>query len=112
MASQDSDIEARQQGAIETAQAASQDPQSHIRPETVEKKLVDETRKAGFPAYQFDPDASPEDKAAAAESVRGLFILHLSCESSLTRRVQQRVPPGFHHDREPKAVGVVTDKAS
>ncbi|KAL4948242.1 C2 domain-containing protein [Aspergillus filifer] len=89
MVSQNSDIEAKQQGAIETAQAASQDPQSHIRPETVEKKLVDETRKAGFPAYQFDPDASPEEKAAAAES---------------------RVPPGFHHDREPKAVGVVTDK--
>ncbi|KAL4801980.1 hypothetical protein BDV18DRAFT_147987 [Aspergillus unguis] len=90
MASQSAEnAEAKQQGAIETAQAAAQDPQSHIQPDTVEKKLVDETRKAGLPAYQFDPDASPEEKAAAAEA---------------------RVPPGFHHDREPKGVGVITDK--
>ncbi|KAL4771021.1 hypothetical protein BDW60DRAFT_71742 [Aspergillus nidulans var. acristatus] len=90
MASQNAEsTELKQQGAIETAQAASQDPQSHIQPETVEKKLVEETRKAGLPAYQFNPDASPEEKAAEAES---------------------RVPPGFHHDREPKAIGVITDK--
>ncbi|KAL4991822.1 hypothetical protein BDW68DRAFT_127780 [Aspergillus falconensis] len=90
MASQNAETtELKQQGAIETAQAAYQDPQSHIQPETVEKKLVDETRKAGLPAYQFDPDASPEEKAAVAEA---------------------RVPPGFHHAREPKAVGVITDK--
>jgi hypothetical protein len=61
--------ELKQQGAIETAQAAAQDPGSHIRPETVEQKLVDENLKAGLPAYQFDPDASPEEKAAAAEAV-------------------------------------------
>ncbi|KAL2824799.1 hypothetical protein BDW59DRAFT_82737 [Aspergillus cavernicola] len=81
--------ELKQQGAIETAQAASQDPQSHLNTEIVEQKLVDEGRKAGLPAYQFDPDASPEEKAAAAES---------------------HVPPGFHHDRKPKTVGVITDK--
>ncbi|KAL3465175.1 C2 domain-containing protein [Aspergillus heterothallicus] len=81
--------ELKQQGAIETAQAAAQDPKSHIQPETVEQKLVDENRKAGLPAYQFDPDASPEEKAAAAEA---------------------QVPPGFHHERKPKGVGVITDK--
>ncbi|KAJ0420392.1 C2 domain-containing protein [Aspergillus carlsbadensis] len=81
--------ELKQQGAIETAQAAAQDPGSHIRPETVEQKLVDENRKAGLPAYQFDPDASPEEKAAVAEA---------------------HVPPGFHHERKPKGVGVITDK--
>lgn len=70
MASQNAEnAESKQRGAIETAQAASQDPQSHIQPDTVEKKLVDQNREAGLPAYQFDPDASPEDKAAAAESV-------------------------------------------
>ncbi|KAL3479044.1 hypothetical protein BJX99DRAFT_89862 [Aspergillus californicus] len=90
MASENIDkTELKQQGAIETAEAASQDPQSHINPEVVEQKLVDETRKAGIPAYQFNPDASPEAKAAAAES---------------------QVPPNFHHDRKPKGVGVITDK--
>lgn len=62
--------EMKQQGAIEAAEAAARDPKSHISSETVEKKLVDENRKAGFPAYQFDPDASPEEKAAEAEAVR------------------------------------------
>ncbi|KAL2808922.1 C2 domain-containing protein [Aspergillus granulosus] len=81
--------ELKQQGVLEAAEAAAQDPQSHIQPETVEQKLVDESRKAGIPAYQFDPDASPEAKAAAAEA---------------------QVPAGFHHERTPKGVGVVTDK--
>ncbi|PWY62747.1 membrane bound C2 domain protein vp115 [Aspergillus eucalypticola CBS 122712] len=92
MASQDvegSKAELKQQGAIEVAQQASQDPQSHLRAEAVEKALVEETRKAGVPAYQFDPDASPDDKAAAARA---------------------RLPPGFHHDHKPKGVAVVTDK--
>ncbi|EAW20924.1 putative membrane bound C2 domain protein (vp115) [Aspergillus fischeri NRRL 181] len=80
--------ELRQQGAIETAQEASKDPQSKLRPETVEKVLIEETRKAGLPAYQFNPDASPEEKAAAAAA---------------------RVPPGFHHDKKPKAKAIVTD---
>ncbi|KAL4783445.1 tricalbin [Aspergillus varians] len=81
--------ELKQQEQIGTAQAAFQDPQSHVDPDKVEQALVDETRKAGLPAYQFNPDASPEEKAAEAEA---------------------RVPPGFHHVRETKAVGVITDK--
>lgn len=71
MASVDAEkTEAKQEGVIETASQLAQDPQSHVNPETVEEKLVAETREAGMPAYQFDPDASPEDKAAAAEAVR------------------------------------------
>ncbi|RAK77104.1 putative membrane bound C2 domain protein (vp115) [Aspergillus fijiensis CBS 313.89] len=92
MASQDvegSKNELRQQGAIEVAQNAAQDPQSDIRAEDVEKTLVEETRKAGVPAYQFDPDASPEAKAAAARA---------------------RLPPGFHHEHKPTGVAVITDK--
>ncbi|KAL2864936.1 putative membrane bound C2 domain protein (vp115) [Aspergillus lucknowensis] len=81
--------ELKQQGAIETAQAASQDPNSHIQPETVEHKLVDEARKVGLPAYQFDPDASPEEKAAEAES---------------------QIPLDLRHEPKPKGVGVITDK--
>lgn len=64
-----SETEAKQQGIIETAQAAANDPQSNIQPELAEKKLIDESRKAGAPAFQFDPDASPQEKAEAAKSV-------------------------------------------
>lgn len=62
--------ELKEEGVIETATELQQDPQSKVNPDTVEEKLVDETREAGGAAYQFDPDASPEDKAAAAEAVR------------------------------------------
>ena len=58
--------ELRQQGAIEAAEEAPQDPNAA---EAAEQVLVEETRKAGMPAYQFDPNASPEEKAAAAEAV-------------------------------------------
>lgn len=76
MASQHGEeAELRQQGAIETAQIAAQDPQSNLRPEDVEKALLEETKKAGMPAYQFDPHASPEEKAAAAQAVGRILLL-------------------------------------
>lgn len=62
--------ELKEEGVIEAATELAQDPESKVNPETVEQTLVDETRKSGGAAYQFDPDASPEDKAAAAEAVR------------------------------------------
>ncbi|KAJ5806811.1 Tricalbin [Penicillium riverlandense] len=81
--------EMKEEGVIETAQELQQDPQSKVNPDTVEEKLVDETRKAGVPAYQFDPNASPEDKAEAAGS---------------------RMPRDFHRDKKPKGMAVITDK--
>lgn len=61
--------EMKQQGTVEAAAELAQDPQSKVNPEKVEEKLVEQTQKAGGTAYQFDPNASPEAKAAAAESV-------------------------------------------
>lgn len=63
--------ELKQQGAVEVAQQAAQDAKSQVRPETVEKVLVEESKKAGAPAFQFDPNAPPEEKAAAAKAVSG-----------------------------------------
>ena len=37
--------------------------------EAVEQDLVAKANKAGAVAYQFDPDAPPEEKAAVAEAV-------------------------------------------
>ncbi|KAI1005415.1 Uncharacterized protein K3495_g2798 [Podosphaera aphanis] len=49
---------------------------------------VEGSGAAGVSAYIFDPDASPEEKAAQARS---------------------RVPEGFHHQHKSKAVAVATD---
>ena len=71
MASADAEkTEMKIEGAVEAAQDLHQDPQSHVNPDTVEEKVVEDARKAGVAAYQFDPDASPEDKANAAKGVR------------------------------------------
>ncbi|CAL5869238.1 uncharacterized protein PFLUO_LOCUS3466 [Penicillium psychrofluorescens] len=81
--------EMKEEGVIEAAQELHQDPQSKVNPDKVEEMLVDETRKAGVPAYQFDPDASPEDKAEAAGS---------------------GAPRESLRDKKPKGMAVVTDK--
>lgn len=61
--------ELKEEGIIEAATQLAEDPQSKVNPEKIEETLVKETREAGGVAYQFDPDASPEAKAAAAASV-------------------------------------------
>ncbi|EED19084.1 membrane bound C2 domain protein (vp115), putative [Talaromyces stipitatus ATCC 10500] len=88
MATDSSQTETKQQGIIETAQAAASDPQSKIQPELIEKKLVEESRKAGAVAYQFDPNASPEEKAQAANAI---------------------LPPGFHNPNKQKGLALVSD---
>jgi hypothetical protein len=71
MASADAEkTEMKIEGAVETAQELHEDPQSKVNPDTVEEKVVEDAREAGVAAYQFDPDASPEDKANAAKGVR------------------------------------------
>jgi hypothetical protein len=74
MASVDAEkTELKEEGIIEAATELAEDPQSKVNPDKIEEALVRETREAGGVAYQFDPDASPEAKAEAAESV-GLAI--------------------------------------
>lgn len=70
MASADAEkTEHKIEGAVETAQELHEDPKSNVNPDTVEQKVVDDAQEAGVAAYQFDPDASPEDKANAAKGV-------------------------------------------
>jgi hypothetical protein len=58
--------ELKQQGALEAAR----DSNSRVTAEDAERQMVKETVNAGHHAYQFDPNASPEEKAAQARSVR------------------------------------------
>ncbi len=57
--------ELKQQGAVEAAQ----DENSHVTAQDAEKVMVDESIKGGAAAFQFDPDASPAEKADQAGAV-------------------------------------------
>ncbi|MCJ1309428.1 hypothetical protein MMC25_003087 [Agyrium rufum] len=59
--------ELKSQGAVEAAQ----DPHSKIDANDARKTLMDEAKKAGGAAYEFNPDASPEEKAATARADDG-----------------------------------------
>lgn len=63
--------ELKQQGAVEAAQ----DENDPVTAQDAEKVMVDESKKGGAAAFQFDPDASPEEKAAQAGAVRNLALL-------------------------------------
>ena len=62
--------ELKSQGAVEAAE----DPNSQVSAQDAENVLTAESKKAGVAAFQFDPDASPEDKAAQARSVRFRYM--------------------------------------
>lgn len=89
---------------------AAQDPNNKVTPEDAEGIMTDESKKAGIPAFQFDPNASPEEKAAQARSVSFPF-LHSSLQMPMAD-LEKHVPPGFHHDKKPKGVGIATDVVS
>jgi hypothetical protein len=57
--------EIKTEGAVEMAQ----DPNSSVTADDAQKKLVEESKKAGVAAFTFDPNASPEEKAAQARAV-------------------------------------------
>ncbi|KAL8713354.1 MAG: hypothetical protein Q9220_002553 [cf. Caloplaca sp. 1 TL-2023] len=76
--------ELKSEGAAEAAR----NPESNVTSQDAQHVMATESKKAGVAAFEFDPNASPEAKAAQARS---------------------HVPPGFHHDKKPKAVGVATD---
>ncbi|KAL8951760.1 MAG: hypothetical protein Q9222_002281 [Ikaeria aurantiellina] len=76
--------ELKSEGAAEAAR----DPESNVASQDAQHVMAAESKKAGVAVFEFDPNASPEAKAAQARS---------------------HVPAGFHHDKKPKAVGVTTD---
>lgn len=61
--------EIKTQGAVEMAQ----DPNSSVTSDDAQKKMVEESKRAGVAAFTFDPKASPEEKAAQARAVSYLI---------------------------------------
>ncbi|KFY65048.1 hypothetical protein V497_01494 [Pseudogymnoascus sp. VKM F-4516 (FW-969)] len=84
MATAAQEAEIKQQGAFEAAR----DPTNPVSAEDAELKAMTESKKAGVQAFSFDPDATPEQKAAQAAS---------------------HVPEGFHHQHKAKGVAIATD---
>ena len=58
--------ELKSQGAAEAAR----DPDSSVTSGDAQKAILDETKRAGGAAFSFNPNASPEEKAAVARAVR------------------------------------------
>ena len=51
---------------------AAQDPQNKVSAQDAQDIMAAESKKAGVAVLQFDPDASPEEKAAQARSVSSI----------------------------------------
>lgn len=71
--------ELKAQGVIEAAQ----DPNSKVTADDAQQKIVAESKKAGVQAFTFDPDASPEEKAAQARAVSRYPSEFEECEANL-----------------------------
>ena len=65
---------------------AAADPHSTVTAEEAERTLMNEAEKAGTPAYFFDADAAPEEKAAIAHAVCGSKSCNLPSSLLLTFR--------------------------
>lgn len=72
--------ELKAQGVVEAAR----DPNSSVDAADAEKALKDHARAAGAAAFEFDANASPEEKAAQAREVCRLQS-PTSAQSILTR---------------------------
>lgn len=70
---------------------AARDPNSPVTPKEAQQKAVQEIRAAGGTAYQFDPNASAEEKAA---------------------QIAGSLPPGLKRPHRVKAAGLVSDQVS
>jgi hypothetical protein len=53
----------------QVAAEAARDPDSKVTVEDAETVILEESKRAGAGIFQFDPNASPEQKAAQAASV-------------------------------------------
>ena len=74
------DSELKQQGALEAAM----DPDSGVTAQAAENTVVDEAKKGGSAALQFDPDATVEEKRAQARSVRQPPLCDCNCWLTLS----------------------------
>lgn len=89
---------------------AARDPNSKVTSEDAKKVIAEESKKAGIPAFRFDPSASTEEKKAAAAATavsdtyaENLFgLTRIVVSTSWTRR-KKEAPCCWHCDRHCKS---------
>jgi len=94
MSANGSAAELKVQGVEESAR----DPNTSTTANDAQRKIINESKKAGVAAFTFDPDATPEEKAAQARAVRipngsyiylpMLIITSAACASRISSRTQ------------------------
>jgi hypothetical protein len=62
--------ELKAQGALEAAQ----DPKSSVDARAAEETIMNNAKAAGAPTFEFDPNASPEEKKAQMKAVSSASI--------------------------------------
>jgi hypothetical protein len=97
--------ELKQQAAFE----ASRDPNSSVGAEDAVAEAELQTKEAGVLAHTFDPDASPEEKAAQARSVRPQRRIDLDGIVANVNVIPKHIPEGFHRTPKPKGTAIATD---
>ncbi|KOS18733.1 Uncharacterized protein ESCO_000750 [Escovopsis weberi] len=96
--------EAQQQAFIDAAQ----DPRSTVTADDVQKVIVDQAKRAGVPAFSFDPRASVEEKRAQAAAAVPPELRHLG--RATATKVVTDVDDGTGPDEdlpEPSKAGVI-----
>jgi len=85
---------------VDAAVQLAQDPDSVVSSDVAEKEIVQQSKRAGVPAFEFDPDASPEQKAAQARAVSDPVAsptIHTDIWNSTGRA--RRFPPSAQVER-------------
>ncbi|MCJ1391843.1 hypothetical protein MMC18_004710 [Xylographa bjoerkii] len=86
---------------------AAADPHSAVTAVQAEQTLMDEAEKAGSPAYFFDPDAAPEEKAAIvhADLPQG-FYQHKASAAGLVSDTDAGLPDAYELPSPTRATAV------
>lgn len=58
------------EGSSDAAVQAARDPSNPTSTRDAEEAIMNRAKAAGAPAFEFDPDASPEQKKAQMKAVR------------------------------------------
>jgi len=94
--------ELKQQGAIEAAQATG----TQEAADAAAKKVVDESKKSGIAAYEFDPNASPEEKAQQAKNALPEGLTKKTNAIAVATDIDDGKPPAYDLP-PPSTAGVI-----
>ncbi|SMR43530.1 unnamed protein product [Zymoseptoria tritici ST99CH_3D1] len=98
--------ELKAQGVVEAAQ----DPNTSVTSDDAQKAMVDQARAGGAAAFTFNPDASPEEKAAQAQEQTGPR-LHRKHQTAILATDADDGPDAGYDLPPPSKKGAISDAA-